>query len=87
MLQQFQFFISANILKNKGFDFIWYFVGDGDERKKVESLRDAYKKAIDKEMNKNYPMEEIEIAIKKTTNKSIRNMIICMALMLILCII
>ena len=38
-------------------------------------------------MNKNYPMEEIEIAIKKTTNKSIRNMIICMALMLILCMI
>ncbi len=33
---------SANILKNKGFDFIWYFVGDGDERKKVESLINNY---------------------------------------------
>ena len=49
--------------------------------------KEQFKKAIDKEMNKNYPMEEIEIAIKKTTNKSIRNMIICMALILILCII
>lgn len=47
--------------------------------------KEQFKKAIDKEMNKNYPMEEI--AIKKTTNKSIRNMIICMALMLILCMI
>ena len=49
--------------------------------------KEQFKKAIDKEMNKDYPMEKIEIAIKKTTNKSIRNMIICMALILILCII
>ena len=49
--------------------------------------KEQFKKAIDKEMNKDYPMEEIEMAIKKTTNKSIRNMIICMALMLILCMI
>lgn len=49
--------------------------------------KEQFKKTIDKEMDKDYPMEEIEIAIKKTTNKSIRNMIICMALMLILCMI
>lgn len=49
--------------------------------------KEQFKKVIDKEMDKDYPMEKIEIAIKKTTNKSIRNMIICMALMLILCII
>lgn len=49
--------------------------------------KEQFKKAIDKEMDKDYPMEKIEVAIKKTTNKSIRNMIICMALMLILCII
>ena len=29
---------SASILKQKGMDFIWYFVGDGNERNKIESL-------------------------------------------------
>lgn len=33
---------SANLLKQKGIDFIWYFVGDGDERGKVENLMDKY---------------------------------------------
>ena len=34
---------SANILRQKGIDFIWYFVGDGDERIKVEELINKYK--------------------------------------------
>ncbi len=29
---------SAKILKEKGFDFLWYFVGDGPERAKLEAL-------------------------------------------------
>ena len=33
---------SANILKQSKIDFIWYFVGDGDERAKVEKLIDKY---------------------------------------------
>jgi len=34
---------SASILKQKGIDFIWYFVGDGNERNKIESLINKYK--------------------------------------------
>ncbi len=33
---------SANILKNNGLDFIWYFVGDGAERRKTEELINKY---------------------------------------------
>ncbi len=33
---------SANLLKQKGIDFVWYFVGDGDERGKVEELISKY---------------------------------------------
>lgn len=34
---------SANILRQKGIDFIWYFVGDGYEREQVEKLINEYK--------------------------------------------
>ena len=33
---------SAYLLKQKGVVFTWYFVGDGDERKKIEELIDKY---------------------------------------------
>lgn len=33
---------AAHILKEKGIDFIWYFIGDGAVRKSIESLIDKY---------------------------------------------
>lgn len=33
---------SANILKKHNIDFIWYFVGDGSERSKIDALIDKY---------------------------------------------
>lgn len=29
---------TADLLRNKGLDFVWYYVGEGDDRKKVENL-------------------------------------------------
>ncbi len=33
---------AAKILKNKGFDFVWYFVGDGPERANIEAKISEY---------------------------------------------
>lgn len=33
---------SAKILKDKGVDFVWYFVGDGPEKEKLSSLTENY---------------------------------------------
>ncbi len=33
---------SARILRGDGFDFVWYFVGDGPERKKIEAMIAEY---------------------------------------------
>lgn len=33
---------SAKILRDRGVDFIWYFIGDGDERKNIEVLIQKY---------------------------------------------
>ncbi len=33
---------SAKILKDKGIDFVWYFVGDGPEKEKLSSLTEKY---------------------------------------------
>lgn len=33
---------TAKILKEKGFDFVWYFVSDGNERLKIENLINKY---------------------------------------------
>ena len=33
---------SANLLNQKGIDFIWYFIGDGAERAKIEQLIEKY---------------------------------------------
>ena len=34
---------AANILKDKGYEFLWYFVGDGPTRPEIEKLIDQYK--------------------------------------------
>ncbi len=34
---------AARLLRERGFAFVWYFVGDGEERKKLEALSEAYR--------------------------------------------